>query len=203
MKGKPPGGAELEIEVKVPIDEISAVVSRLEAIGATRIRERHLEENFLFDYPERLLTRGGCMLRVRRTPGRGFLTFKGKGRIEAGAKVRPETEVVVEDADICMKIIESIGLKSIYRYEKYRTEYRHADCEIAIDELPFGKYMELEGSHQGIQKVASELGVSPERFLAKSYRTLHAEHQARIGAPMGDLLFKEWDQDKGCGKPKK
>ncbi len=201
MKAKPGNEADLEIEVKVPIDEISAAVSRVVAIGATRIRERHLEENFLFDYPERLLTRGGCLLRIRRTPGRAFLTFKGKGRVEEGAKVRTEKEVAVEDADTCMKIIESICMKMIYRYEKYRTEYQFADCQIAIDELPFGNYMELEGSHGGIQKVAAELGVSPDRFLSETYRALHADHLARIGAPMGDLLFKEWDQDKGCGKP--
>jgi adenylate cyclase class 2 len=180
-----------EIEVKIRIDDPDDFRRRLTGLGARTRRERHLEDNVLYDYPEMAITRRGCLLRVRKRPGEGILTFKGRGRIEAGAKVRPEQEIRVDDPDTLRAILEAAGLGSIYRYQKYRTEFELAGVVVAVDELPFGCFLEIEGPLKSIHQIATRLGYGPDSFLATTYRTLHQEHADRTGEPMGDLVFPE------------
>jgi adenylate cyclase class 2 len=180
-----------EIEVKIRIDDPDALRRRLLDMGAGAVRERHLEDNVLFDDPDMLITRKGCLLRIRTRPGEGILTFKGQGRVEGGAKVRSEREVRVEDPGTLRAILEGVGLASIYRYQKYRTEFELDGVQIAVDELPFGNFLELEGPLESIGTVAGRLGFSSESFLSSTYRNLHQEHSDRTGEPMDDLLFPE------------
>jgi adenylate cyclase class 2 len=180
-----------EIEVKIRIDDPGAFRQQLMDMGAGTVRERHLEDNVLFDDPDMLITRKGCLLRIRTRPGEGILTFKGKGRVEGGAKVRLEREVRVEEPETLRAILEGVGLASIYRYQKYRTEFELDGVQVTVDELPFGNFLELEGSLESIENVARRLGFGSDSFLSSTYRSLHQEHSDRIGEPMGDLLFPE------------
>lgn len=179
----------LEIEVKIRIDEPERLLSRLESLGAACFRDRHLEDNLLYDYPDLMLAKRGCLLRLRRRPGEAVLTFKGKARVERGAKVRLEREVKIGDPDTLAAILEGVGFKRAYRYQKYRTEFEFRGLKIAVDELPIGNFIELEGDQERIGEVGQLLGFQPGNFLTVSYRDLHREHAERIGEAMGDLLF--------------
>ena len=188
ISGKKEDGL-LEIEVKIRIDRPDRLLSRLESLGARCFRDRHLEDNFLYDYPDLMLAKQGCLLRLRRRPGEAVLTFKGKARVEKGAKVRLEREVKIGDPVTLAAILEGVGLKQVYRYQKYRTEFDFRRLKIAVDELPIGNFIELEGDQERIGEVGQLLGFQPGEFLTATYRGLHREQVERTGETMGDLLF--------------
>ena len=87
-------------------------------------------------------------------------------------------------------IIESIGLKRVWRYQKYRTSYRLGALHALLDETPIGNFLELEGPKVEIDRWAGALGFSTDEYLTETYRDLYEtwcrEHQADVG----DMVFE-------------
>jgi len=180
----------LEIEVKVPVENVRAFAERAAKLGYEQIRSRHFERNTLFDYPDRSLSHAGCLLRVRETRQNALFTFKGKIVEDERFKVRPETETTCDSGPNLRAILESIGMKPYFRYEKYREEYRGPGALLCLDELPFGHFLELEGSPEGIEELARVLDLSPSAFVKRSYADLYGEYCRERGMPFGDIVFK-------------
>ena len=42
-------------------------------------------------------------------------------------------------------ILENLGYRQVFRYQKYRESWRHRGQEIEIDETPIGCFLEIEG----------------------------------------------------------
>jgi adenylate cyclase class 2 len=61
-------------------------------------------------------------------------------------------------------------------YEKRRETWRLERTEIVIDELPFGLFMEIEGSVQDIENIESKLAVKRLRGEQASYPYLTRQH---------------------------
>ena len=124
------------------------------------------------------------MLRLRETPHGGVLTFKGPREIESGVKSREERETSVADPGEARAILERLGYRPLFRYQKYRESWTHRGQEIEVDETPIGDFLEIEGDAEGIRAVAAELGFSPPDFLAESYVGLFF-----AGGGRGDMVF--------------
>lgn len=184
----------MEIEVKVPVDHVSAIAERARVLGYVPVRDRHFEANVLYDFPDRSLSISGCLLRVRETPEGALLTFKGRVVEDATFKVRPETETVCDSGPAVRSILESIGLRPFFRYEKYRQEFRAGEALLCLDEMPFGHYLELEGTPDGIDALARALDLAPASFIKRSYADLYGEHCRNLGIPFGDILFLPGDE---------
>ncbi len=180
----------MEIEVKVPVESLEAVREKARSLGYALAAERHFEGNILYDYPGRPLGAVGCLLRIRQTPRGGLLTFKGKVVQHESYKVRPEHETWCDDADAARQILDAIGLRPFFKYEKYREEYRAGEAMLCLDELPFGNFLELEGPPEAIETLADALGLNRDSFSKRSYADLYAEHCRAQGQPFGDILFK-------------
>jgi adenylate cyclase class 2 len=180
----------LEIEVKVPVQDVREYAERAKSLGYESIRSRHFEANTLFDYPDRSLSVAGCLLRVRETRQSALFTFKGKLVEDERFKIRPETETICDSGPNLRAILENIGLRPFFRYEKYREEYRAPGAMLCCDELPFGHFLELEGSPQGIEDLAQVLGLDPATFIRRSYADLYGEHCRKRALPFGDIVFK-------------
>ena len=111
-------------------------------------------------------------------------------------KVREEIEVEVADAETLSKILQGLGLKGWFRYEKYRTTYKLPAsarwakgllCE--LDETPIGTFVELEGPPAAIDRAASLLGFSHGDYILKTYLQLYLEDCRRRGEEPRDMLF--------------
>lgn len=166
-----------EIEVKLPVADRRAIRRRLTELGFKPAVKRHFERNSLLDFPDRRLRKEGCLLRLRYEGGRSLLTFKGR-RVRSGRfKVRPEIETRITDGALISEILERLGLRVAFRYEKYRTIFRRASdpggTEIAYDETPIGTYLELEGPRRWIDRVARELDYRPADYITASYGRLY------------------------------
>ena len=178
-----------EIEVKFIIDDLQVLCQRVIALGARRKTPRTYETNICFDTPDQRLARQLCLLRLRRDR-RNVLTYKEpSASAERDFKVRQEYEIEVSDFAQTQALLEKLGFVPILRYEKYRETFSYQDAEILLDEMPFGTFMEIEGSRDVIRTIAARLELDFESRLTASYGEIFATICATYKLPITDMTF--------------
>jgi adenylate cyclase class 2 len=182
--------AILEREVKLAFRDAEEARTAILAAGAEPLRARRLQEDCLLDTKDDQLFTRRCVLRVRMESGKTLLTFKGPVQ-ESSMKLREELETIVGDGLLLLRVLEQIGFRVWFRYQKYREEFAHEDVIVALDETPVGVFVEIEGSETGIHDMASALARKPEDYVLDSYRGLFVKHCQRHGLPVSDMLFEE------------
>ena len=182
--------ASLEREIKLRFRNAAEAREAILATGATPLRGRRLQEDYLLDSEDDQLRRRRCVLRVRLECGKTLLTFKGPVQ-SSPMKLREEMETVVADGLLLLHVLEELGFHVWFRYEKYREEFAHEDVTIAIDETPVGTFVEIEGSEHGIRHMAASLAKNPDDFVTDSYRGLYVKHCEHNGLPLADMLFED------------
>jgi adenylate cyclase, class 2 len=190
-----------EIEVKLRLDDVEPLATagvRLELETA-----RHFEDNWLLDTADRQLYGRGVVLRVRSTSGpagtRGLLTLKEQAPADAPAsqfKVRLETETTLGEPEQALAILERLGYRKVFRYQKFRTIYRAllaggGHLLVMFDETPLGNFVELEGEEQAISEVVASLGIGPDDYILQSYVALQAERCHWLGRALEDMVFEQ------------
>jgi len=186
---------------------------RLKATGGARVHEM----NTLFDTPSGTMAREGKLVRIRverPAPERGagktmrkpafsssaspqpaLLTYKGPAQKDGSRsslgqryKIRAEHEVRVEDATALAHVFENMGLRSCFRYEKYRSTYRLPGLHrlvVELDETPIGDFLELEGVREEIDRCAALLGFRQDDYITKSYGALFVEQRRSVSSEFG------------------
>jgi adenylate cyclase class 2 len=182
--------APREIEVKLPAADLDAVRERLRARGASLERPRHDESNDLYDDPEGRLASAGCALRLRREPGEARLTFKGPARFEQGVKSREERETAVSNAEEAAAILERLGFRRRFRYEKRREEWRLSDVSLALDETPIGDFVEIEGDPAAIRRAVGALELDFASAIPYSYAKLYAIKRRENSKLPADMVWE-------------
>ena len=180
----------LEREIKLRFDSVETARQLIlsPTVGASPLRRRRLQQDSLLDSEDRSLYQSGSALRVRSEDGSSVLTFKGP--VHPGPmKVREEHETTVADGAKLLKILEGLGLRVWFRYEKHREEFKAPGVVIAIDETPIGVFVELEGSEADIHHAAAALGKTPQDYITSSYRALFLAHCEAGGVGAGDMVF--------------
>lgn len=163
---------ETEKKFRITAERAVELAARLEARGGVFLYER-FEENLLFRGGQ--LDANNAVLRLRRTDAGSFLTYKEKAVAEEGFKSRLEYETAVDDAAATEAMIGRLGYRLSLVYEKRRKAWRLADCEIVFDELPFGHFMEVEGSVDDILATEKLLDLSKLDAEPLSYPSLTAK----------------------------
>lgn len=158
-----------EIEVKVRVGDLAAVRARLLDLGARIDKERHHEENTLFDFRDGRLTERREALRVRRIGRKAFLTFKGPPEKSRRFKIRLELETEVRDGKAFVRILSALGFVPVFRYEKRRTVLRKKTLKICLDETAAGTFVEFEGEREKIVRMARVLGFPQKDWIKKDY----------------------------------
>jgi adenylate cyclase, class 2 len=179
-----PPPAPKETEVKVRLSSIEAGRAAVEAIGALLRTPRHFEDNVLFDDAEGRLAASGSALRIRRAGERACITFKGPRSVVEGAKRRTEIETEVADAEATRALLESLGFRQVFRYQKRRETYTWREVVLCLDETPIGPFLEIEGPLAEIHAAAAALGLKQNDYMAESYVDLFF-----AGGGRGDLVF--------------
>lgn len=206
-----------EVEVKLPVRDLPAILERLRAMGATSVG-RVFEQNALFDTPDEHFRRCESILRIRveeeaelagkrqrhrhkrrESACEGLLTFKWptervpKGRriAQSRYKEREEIEYRLPNAPRFGRLLERLGLRVQFRYEKYRMHFRIAGSalQIELDETPIGTFLELEGPRRSIDVAAKSLGYSVADYITASYLELYALDCARKSIRVADMVF--------------
>jgi adenylate cyclase class 2 len=179
----------IEIEKKYRIDKKKLVelTARLAELGAEFSYET-FEENYL--HRGGLLDGPNTVLRLRKTDAKTTLTYKEKLVNDGDFKQQIEFETVVSDVDATENIIEKLGYKLSVIYEKHRKSWHFREVEVVLDELPFGYFMEIEGSMEAILEVEKLLGADTLEIEARGYPRLTLKYgKSRDGVT--ESRFKE------------
>src|SRR5713226_3003336 len=180
----------LETEIKLRIESPATTRRLLARLGYSIATPRVFESNTIFDTPDARLRRAQNLLRLRQAGARNTIAFKGPP-IEGKYKVRPEVESDFTDSAAMREILGGLGLRPVFRYEKYRTEYRkpRQPGSVMLDETPIGEFVELEGPPNWIDRAAKELGYSAAEYITDSYGGLYLAHCKCKRLRPGHMLF--------------
>jgi adenylate cyclase, class 2 len=180
-----------EIEIKLRVLDRTAVVHQIADLGWQVRRGRELERNWVYDEPDGTLRTTGRLLRVRDAGGVCLLTLKLPSDEGGPHKVKEELEIVASECGTSRRILEGLGYRLSWRYEKYRTYFERGDAagEIVLDETPIGDFLELEGEAAWIDHTAAELGFTPGEYITATYGALFEEHKARSSGVGSDMVF--------------
>ncbi len=185
---------KIETEVKIPT-QANPLEGRNEFKLALTV-PRHFEDNWLFDYEDERLRLSHSALRLRSVGRRGWLTFKAPPQPHPWLKIREEIQIEFEDPQAMRSILEAIGLRPFFQYQKFRTIYRvtlptEQSLDAMFDETPLGNFLELEGKDEAITEMVGVLAIPPECLLQSSYVALWMNHIQAQGLPMEHMVFSQ------------
>lgn len=181
-----------EREVKFYIDDPQQISTRLKSVGAEIKKERVHEYNLRFDTPDQTLKFNHQVLRLRKDSAIR-LTYKGASDSTAEVADREELEVTVSDFDTARSILERLGFHTFMIYEKYRMTFTYKECEIVLDQLPFGHFIEIEGSSVSeIKETAADLGLEWEKRITDSYLELFLNLKRKRNLNISNIEFSEF-----------
>ena len=180
-----------ETEIKIKVSSIENFIEKLRGHNPRLVAERHFEDNHLLDFPDKTLKDAGCIVRIRHAGKRSFLTYKGPPKVEGIFKTREELETKLEDGGTALRILEKLGMRVWFRYQKYRREYEVDGVTVAVDETPIGNYVEIEGSEKCIFDFAGKMGIEESKFLRQSYYSLYLEECRFKGKKPGDMILDQ------------
>jgi adenylate cyclase class 2 len=183
------GTTTQELEIKLRFQNAGQARETVVAAGAAPLKARRLQRDSLLDTPDGRLRTERVLLRLRMEPGFAALTFKGPPQ-PSMMKLRDELETSIGDGPLLLRVLEQLGFRVWFRYEKYREEFTLQSVVVAVDETPVGTFVEIEGTHDGITAAARALGRGPEDYVLDSYRGLFAQDCQRHGRPITDMLFE-------------
>jgi len=184
----------LEVEVKFYAPDLTAVHNRLLALGAKITKPRVYERNVRFDTTDETLQQKWAILRLRqdtavRLTYKGMPQHAGQGEV----RVREELELEVSDLETMTLILERLGYFPVQVYEKYRETFVLGGVEIVLDEMPFGNFVELEGTEAAIKETAVQLKLDWRGRILTTYLGLMAELKQAYNLPFDDLTFANFD----------
>lgn len=184
------GRSDAERELKFADVEHSLLRERLIDLEAECEGSGMLEDNWIYDR-RNVVAKAGKVLRLRVDKRGARLTFKGPAAFDGRVKVRTEHETGIDDPDQMRAILESLGYKSVRRYQKIREEWRLGSNVIALDHTPIGDFVEFEG--ESCERVARRCGLDPDRAERRSYLRLYEDHVKEHPDAPPDMVFEPTD----------
>ncbi|MEM6282784.1 MAG: class IV adenylate cyclase [Chloroflexota bacterium] len=184
-----------EIEVKVFVTEFAPVAVKLVALGAELTVPRLYERNVRYENADRTFSEQGIVLRLRQDK-RIRLTYKEPLDSSAAARgihSRFEAEVAVSNYDAMNTILTRLGFHPYMVYEKYRTTYTFDNAEIVLDEMPYGDFVEIEGSEATINLLLGKLNLNDRPRIPYSYAQLFERIKTALQLDVHDLTFDNFD----------
>lgn len=172
-------GIEIEKKYRLPREREEELRRRLAGVAAVERGGEVFEENVIYNGPG--LDPHKRVLRLRRAGGRALLTFKEREPSESAIKRQREEETEVSDAAALAAILEAIGYRPALVYEKRRSTWTIAGAEVVLDELPFGLFMEIEGTEEEIVEAERLLGLEDAEAEHAPYPELTMRHGKELG----------------------
>ena len=183
---------KLEIEVKFYLPDIERMQRRILALGAES-KGRVFENNVRYEDENNTLIRKKSLLRLRRD-AKTILTFKSSPPV-AGTefKVFNELEVEVSDFETMNRILQNLGLYPEQLYEKWRETLMLDQTGFYLDTMPYGTFLEIEGSEEDIRTYAASLGLNWQKRILLNYLEIFQIIRQTLGLNFKDLTFKNFE----------
>ncbi len=186
----------VETELKLYVPDLKSVSERLKVLGADLTQHRVFERNVRYENAERTFTERGIVLRLRQDQG-VRLTYKEPSSVQSERiATRFEAEVTVSDYDTMALILLRLGYHPHLIYEKYRTTFNFLGAEVVLDEMPYGNFIEIEGTEKVIFEVVAKLGIQDAPQFTASYIQLFDNVRLNLKMDIPDLTFANFQNIK-------
>lgn len=194
---------KLETEIKLRVDDLPDLLRRLRRMGA-RDHGRVFEQNTIYDTPEQDFRSHHRLIRLRveitenrrreakltsKAPADRPQSHRRSKNYTRRHKENIECEIEVRDAALTARLLEKVGLRPSFRYEKYRTSFRLGGLHLDLDETPIGTFLEIEGRPAAIDRAARELGHTPTDYIRATYGDLYAADCRRTRHKPKNMIF--------------
>ena len=181
-----------EIEVKFPLRDRGELIRKLQDIGASRLYPETFEDNIVLDRRGELKTKG-ALLRVRKFGKYSLITYKGPMSIDGGIKSREEVQTGVESFELAIELLDSLGFKPVFRYQKFREVWRIKEVEVVLDRTPIGEFFEIEGPIDLIRSVSNDLGMNMDQAIRLTYADLYRQARRTRSDLPENMVFSPED----------
>ncbi len=161
-----------ETEVKFKLGDEKSLVNNITEMGFVKVKEV-FETNLIFDMKDSSYSSMGRLIRVRMTDKGNILTYKEKQGEDTVYKVRTEIETGIDDSEQMIEMLKYMGFIITFVYQKRRKYYKKDNIEITVDELPFGKYIEMESTREEIDILSKKLNLELTEISNMSYLDLY------------------------------
>jgi adenylate cyclase class 2 len=100
-------------------------------------------------------------------------------------------ELAVADAPTMGAIFERLGFRPVFRYEKYRTEYRlsRGAGMATLDETPVGITWNWKARPPGSIAWRRRMGFAERDYITASYARLYLEWCRKKGVKPSNMVF--------------
>ena len=107
--------AEVELKLTLPPDQ-ARLLGRNPVLAASTVKGPHTQRFYgiYYDTPDRLLSRNGVALRVRRQGRRWIQTLKEEGRVEGGMHHRPEHEAAAPEGKLNLPALQATPVAGLF-----------------------------------------------------------------------------------------
>ena len=188
----------LEIEVKFYVEDLEKIRQIIINSGAEKSK-KHFELNICFEDSENSLIKKSSLLRLRKD-SKNRLTFKLKpddhddnnNNNNTQFKIMKELEVEVSSFSLMKQILEYLGFHEKQIYEKYREIFILQNTQICLDTMPFGNFIEIEGSKEKIIELSSKFGLKWEKRILNNYLEMFEYLKNKLSLSFNDLSFKNF-----------
>ena len=182
----------LEIEVKFYLSAPEMMKRRIIEMGA-KSKGRIFEHNVRFEDESNSLIRRKSLLRLRRND-KTILTYKcSPSVVSTEYKVFNELEVEVSDFATMNQILEQLGLHPEQTYEKWRETLVLDRTWFYLDTMPYGNFLEIEGSEKNIRSCADKLALHWHKRILLNYLEIFEMMRPGLGLTFSDLTFKNFE----------
>jgi adenylate cyclase class 2 len=173
--------AVFEVEAKVQVRDFVALRAALAQLGAQHLGAA-IESDVFFAHPQRDFRETDEALRLREVDGVLELTYKGPNR-SATLKSRLEHNMPVGEDPT--PLLAALGFVRAAELSKQRESWKLGQLTVTLDELEFGKFVEVEALGEDEVKAAElveaglvKLGIQGPK-ITESYLNLLERHRAR------------------------
>lgn len=179
---------QLESEVKFYLPDILFIRKKILGIGALP-RGKFFEQNIRFEDSDNSLIGKKCLLRLRHDQ-KSTLTFKSPPPKQSRqVKVFKELEVEVSDFQMMKNILESLGYHGEQVYEKWRETLVLEKVHFCLDALPYGNFLEIEGSLEDIKHYARMLELPWKKRILTNYLAIFDILKKGLSLEFSDVTF--------------
>jgi adenylate cyclase class 2 len=190
----------LEQELKFVCVDFDALRKSLIAGGA-EFADKVFEHNRVYDTEHGQLRKAGTLLRLREA-GKAVLCVKSQPENrtqDRGYEVKTweEDQTQVCDPESMHSILQGLGYQVVFSYQKVREKWRLGQCVVCLDQLPFGRFVEIEGKPEEIWAQARNLGLDEKPWSTKSYYDLHQDWRAQNHLPLDESFVFTPEEEAG------
>lgn len=165
----------MEIEVKVPVTNLHEIKDKIMKLGG-KLTLKDQQIDIYLQHPCRDFEKTDEALRIRKTSGKNYLTYKGP-RTKSKLKARLEIEVEISNINSIEEILSKLGFKPFIKIVKKREIWTINNIKINLDEVEgLGRYIEVEITSKNVKEaekaifeLLEKLGIDKKSIVKKTY----------------------------------